>query len=221
MSVQVVNVAVTGLVAAYAFNETPARRRGRIRKQPHGHGQWAAWNPAAIRRGAQFRRRERSRDCRRRKALSISTTGMTLSAWVRPTTLSGWRTRLLKEAPGGLAYALYAHDDVPQPAVYARIGNAERTTAGLYAAVQYVEPSRRHLRWRHATPVRQWRSGLERGEDWFDGRDSRRAPDRWEQRVGRVLRRGDRRGSHLQPSSFDRRDSGRHDLPAKRRTMRR
>ena len=36
------------------------------------------------------------------------TNNMTLSAWVRPTGASGWRTVLLKERPGGLAYGLYA-----------------------------------------------------------------------------------------------------------------
>ena len=39
------------------------------------------------------------------------TTGMTLEAWIRPNSLAGdWRTAILKERPGGLAYALYAHD---------------------------------------------------------------------------------------------------------------
>lgn len=35
------------------------------------------------------------------------TTGMTLSAWVRPTTLGNWRQVLLKERPNGLTYGLY------------------------------------------------------------------------------------------------------------------
>lgn len=46
------------------------------------------------------------------------TTGMTLEAWVYPTALSGWRTVILKETSGNLSYALYAHDDAPQPAAY-------------------------------------------------------------------------------------------------------
>ena len=36
------------------------------------------------------------------------TTAMTLEAWVRPTTASGYRTVLLKETAGNLAYALYS-----------------------------------------------------------------------------------------------------------------
>jgi len=61
------------------------------------------------------------------------TTGMTLEAWVYPTALSGWRTVVLKEVPGELAYALYAHDDVPRPAGYVRIGSGSQSVAGTAA----------------------------------------------------------------------------------------
>ena len=37
------------------------------------------------------------------------TTGMTLEAWVRPTTLASWNTVIFKERPGDYAYALYAN----------------------------------------------------------------------------------------------------------------
>ena len=36
------------------------------------------------------------------------TNNMTLSAWVRPTGATGWRTVLMKERPGGRSYSLYA-----------------------------------------------------------------------------------------------------------------
>jgi len=43
------------------------------------------------------------------------TNGMTLEAWVYPTaTMSSWRSVLLKEQTGGLAYALYANSDSNQ-----------------------------------------------------------------------------------------------------------
>ena len=58
------------------------------------------------------------------------TGGMTLEAWVYPTVLSGWRTVFLKERSGGLVYALYAHDNVSQPAAYVRVGNADWRVAG-------------------------------------------------------------------------------------------
>src|SRR5205085_11115230 len=39
------------------------------------------------------------------------TTGMTLEAWVDPTSLgSAWRCVLFKEQPGSFVYSLYAHD---------------------------------------------------------------------------------------------------------------
>jgi hypothetical protein len=54
------------------------------------------------------------------------TTGMTLEAWVKPAALSGsWRTVLLKEQTGGLAYALYAHTSSQGPSVHISTGGSE------------------------------------------------------------------------------------------------
>ena len=51
------------------------------------------------------------------------TTGMTLEAWVNPAALGGaWRTALLKENGGTLAYALYAHDGARGPAGHVNPG---------------------------------------------------------------------------------------------------
>jgi len=44
------------------------------------------------------------------------TTALTLEAWVRPTTVSDWRTVLLKEQPAQLAYALYGSSEQGRPA---------------------------------------------------------------------------------------------------------
>jgi Concanavalin A-like lectin/glucanases superfamily len=46
-------------------------------------------------------------------SLDLST-GMTLEAWVRPDAFN-WRTVVLKERPGGLAYALYGSSDNNRP----------------------------------------------------------------------------------------------------------
>ncbi len=43
------------------------------------------------------------------------TTGVTLEAWVRPSTVTGWRTALLKEQTNGLVYAIYANTDANRP----------------------------------------------------------------------------------------------------------
>ncbi len=51
------------------------------------------------------------------------TNGMTLEAWVNPTGLSGWRTVVMKEINAGLAYALYANDNAPDPAAYVHLAN--------------------------------------------------------------------------------------------------
>ena len=54
------------------------------------------------------------------------TTGITLEAWVRPTSVSGWRTAILKEVAGGLSYSMYANDaDADKPAGYVRIDSVE------------------------------------------------------------------------------------------------
>jgi Concanavalin A-like lectin/glucanases superfamily len=39
------------------------------------------------------------------------TSGMTVEAWVRPLTTSGWRTAVLKERPGDTVYALYSSNN--------------------------------------------------------------------------------------------------------------
>ena len=61
------------------------------------------------------------------------TAAMTLEAWVYPTTLSGWRTVILKETSGGLAYSLYAHDNAPRPAAYVNLGGGDISALGIQA----------------------------------------------------------------------------------------
>jgi hypothetical protein len=71
-------------------------------------------------------------------------TGMTLEAWVNPTSMSGWETVLMKErgaaGAGLLSYALYAHDGAPEalgfagPAGYIRPAGATATDQGVRQA---------------------------------------------------------------------------------------
>ena len=44
------------------------------------------------------------------------TNAATISAWVRPSAISDWRTVVMKERPGGLVYGLYANTDSDRPA---------------------------------------------------------------------------------------------------------
>jgi chitodextrinase len=56
--------------------------------------------------------------------------GMTLEAWVYPTGLRwAWRTVLIKEQPGQLAYALYANTDTDRPSGHVFAGG-DRDTRG-------------------------------------------------------------------------------------------
>jgi FtsP/CotA-like multicopper oxidase with cupredoxin domain len=61
---------------------------------------------------------------------SLDITRMTLSAWVKPSALTGWRSVLLKERPTtGLAYGLYANSNVNGPGATIRTatGTADQT----------------------------------------------------------------------------------------------
>ena len=60
------------------------------------------------------------------------TTGMTLEAWVDPSTLtSSWRTVVFKERPGGMLYALYANNgSANRPVGQVFLGNAEQDAPG-------------------------------------------------------------------------------------------
>ena len=53
-------------------------------------------------------------------------TGMTLEAWVYPTetTISGWRTVVMKEQTGSASYWLYANDDSNHPANVVNVGGS-------------------------------------------------------------------------------------------------
>jgi hypothetical protein len=68
------------------------------------------------------------------------TSGMTISAWVNPSALSGWNTVLMKErGADALSYALYANDGAPQPggvaapAGYVRASGVDQAIQGASA----------------------------------------------------------------------------------------
>ena len=67
------------------------------------------------------------------------TNGMTLSAWVNPTASgSDWRTILLKESPGFMAYALYSNTDTGRPSGHVVIGGSDLDTRGTAAVANNV-----------------------------------------------------------------------------------
>lgn len=146
VSVTVNNSAVPGLVAAYSFNEgtgtTLADRSGR------GHTgtiSGAAWSTQGKYGGAlSFDGVNDWVTINDTAALDL-TAGMTIEAWVLPSTVNGWRTVLLKERPGGLVYSLYTSGDGTRPSGYVAapgdisvIGTGSlATTAWTHVAMTY------------------------------------------------------------------------------------
>jgi glucose/arabinose dehydrogenase len=135
----VVNVTVangwvvpSGLVAAYTFGEGAGATAG----DASGSGRvgiigGATWTPnGRFGQGLSFDGIDDWVTVADAAALDL-TTGMTIEAWVRPTALGGWRTVVMKEAAGGLAYSLYADDDTPsRPAGYVNRNNRDVSAPG-------------------------------------------------------------------------------------------
>ncbi len=61
------------------------------------------------------------------------TDGMTLEAWVRPSSGTGWRTVLLKEATSALSYALYSANNASPPGAWAHAATTEAFVLGTAA----------------------------------------------------------------------------------------
>ena len=119
----------SGLVAAYAFNEGSGGTTVDATGKGHtGSLVGATWTTAGKNGNAlSFNGTSNLVSVADAADLDVST-GLTMEAWVRPTTLSGWRTVVLKEAPGALAYALYAHDNAPRPAGTSQHGRQSTST---------------------------------------------------------------------------------------------
>ena len=124
----------TGLVLAYGFGEggggsaTDASGNGNT-----GTVAGATWTPTGKSGSALSFDGVNDRVNVADAASLDLTTGMTLEAWVNPTAVSGYRTVLLKEAAGGLAYALYAGDDASRPNVWISVGGNDWGATGSTA----------------------------------------------------------------------------------------
>jgi hypothetical protein len=116
--------AQSGLVAAYGFDEgaglSAADASGNAH---HGAIAGATWTSTAkFGKALTFDGIDDLVTINDSTALDLTGT-WTLEAWVRPTYTSGWRTVLMKESPGELAYALYANDSGAKPSVWLRPGS--------------------------------------------------------------------------------------------------
>jgi hypothetical protein len=78
------------------------------------------------------------------------TTGMTLVAWVNPTTLAGWDTIILKErGAGNLSYGLYAHDG-------GNVAGGQAVPAAYIRQVPVASTANMAVRGNSALPVGVW-----------------------------------------------------------------
>ena len=116
----------SGLVATYGFEEGGGlTARDGSGNNNNGTLNGATWVPGRFGNGLSFDGNDwvTVNDA----GLLDLTTGMTLEAWVRPTTISGWRSAIFKERPGGLAYVLYASNGTaPQGQVRLTTGGEPR-----------------------------------------------------------------------------------------------
>ncbi len=61
------------------------------------------------------------------------TTGMTVEAWVRPSTGNTWQTAVAKEQPGNLVYGIYSNTNTNRPSTEVFVGGSTRSVAGTGA----------------------------------------------------------------------------------------
>jgi Concanavalin A-like lectin/glucanases superfamily/Bacterial Ig domain len=133
-STSIASAQSAGLVAAYSFDEgtgtTAADSSGNGNSGTLING--ATWSTTAkFGAAASFDGSNDRIDVADSNTLDL-TSGMTLEAWVRPTANSSYRTVVLKEVPGELAYSLYAADSDhgALPSGWVRVGSVSHFAAG-------------------------------------------------------------------------------------------
>ncbi len=131
VSVTVQNLAPTGLVGAWAFDEGSGAAVGdQSGKGNHGtvaNGTWVTggkFNSALSFNGSSTLVTVPD------SATLDLTTGMTVEAWVRPSLTGGWQTAVVKEQPGNLAYGVYASTNLNRPEAEVHVGGASRVVNG-------------------------------------------------------------------------------------------
>src|SRR5262245_56364685 len=103
--------AQTGLVAAYGFEEASGTAVVDSSGSGNGGTITGATRNASGRFGAALSFNGTSNWVTVADTASLDlTTGMTIEAWVRPASATGWRTVMLKESASGLVYGLYSSD---------------------------------------------------------------------------------------------------------------
>lgn len=124
-----------GLVAAWGFNEGAGSSLADASGNANmGTASGTSWAPAG-RFGSALSFNGTNARVNVPDAASLDlTTGMTMEAWVRPAALgTAWRTILMKESTGGLAYALYSAMPASRPSAYVNLGGADLEVRGSAA----------------------------------------------------------------------------------------
>ncbi len=125
-----VNSPPTGLVAAYSFDEGAGTTVSDASGNGHtGTISGATWATGQFGNALSFNGTSNWVTVADANDLDLGT-GMTVSAWVNPSVLSGWRTVIMKERPNGLSYVLYGYDNAPRPAAYVNTGGSDIAAIG-------------------------------------------------------------------------------------------
>ncbi len=132
-SPRIASAATTGLVAAYGFEEGSGTTL--LDKSGNSNNGTLQNGPVWVTNGKfgkalKFDGGNDRVNIPESSSLDL-TTGMTLEAWVYPTSsLSGWDTIVIKESASGLIYVLFANGDGNTPYSYITLGSTTNGTSG-------------------------------------------------------------------------------------------
>jgi hypothetical protein len=131
VSVTVQNTAPPGLVGAWAFDEgsgtTTADQSGRGNSGTLSNAIWTV--DGKFNKALSFNGSNAWVTVADSASLDL-TSGMTVEAWVKPSFLGGWRSVLMKEQPGNVAYGLYGNTSLGRPAAELHVAGSGRILNG-------------------------------------------------------------------------------------------